>query len=92
VNVDLSTVKGLETVLHLAPSWSAIETIYRSKGNIPQAFLRGVGLPDNFIAFMHSPVGTALAWIIHEVSFCSQTQLKTYRGTYRFRAMRARSA
>ena len=40
-NNDLSTVKGLETVRHLGPSTIGIDTIYKSKGNIPEVFLRG---------------------------------------------------
>jgi len=43
---DLSTVKGLETVHHLGPSTIGIDTIYKSKGNIPEAFLRGAGVPE----------------------------------------------
>ncbi|MGB2606434.1 MAG: toll/interleukin-1 receptor domain-containing protein [Candidatus Sulfotelmatobacter sp.] len=46
---DLSVVKGLETVEHDGPSTVGIDTIYRSQGNIPLAFLRGVGVPENFI-------------------------------------------
>lgn len=57
--VDLSTVKGLETVVHRLPSNVDIETIYKSKGNIPQGFLRGCGVPENFITFMHSLTGKA---------------------------------
>src|SRR5258708_6447626 len=40
-NVDLRTVKGLETVEHQGPSTIGIDTIYRSHGNIPESFLRG---------------------------------------------------
>jgi uncharacterized protein YjbI with pentapeptide repeats len=43
---DLSTVIGLDSVKHEAPSSIGIDTIYRSKGNIPEAFLRGCGLSD----------------------------------------------
>jgi hypothetical protein len=40
-NNDLSDVKGLETVRHDGPSTIGIDTIYRSHGKIPLAFLRG---------------------------------------------------
>jgi hypothetical protein len=53
-DVDLSTTKGLEMVKHLHPSTIGINTIYKSKGNIPDVFLRGRGVPENFITFMHS--------------------------------------
>ncbi len=57
---DLSQVTGLDTVRHLGPSTIGIDTIYRSKGKIPEAFLRGAGVPDNFIEYMHSLTGAAL--------------------------------
>ena len=41
-DVDLSVVKNLETVIHEGPSTIGIDTIYRSGGNIPEAFLRGL--------------------------------------------------
>lgn len=47
--VDLSAVKGLETVRHIGPSTIGIDTIYMSEGNIPEAFLRGAGVPLKFI-------------------------------------------
>jgi hypothetical protein len=54
---DLSTVKGLEAAVHFNSSYISIGTIYRSNGKIPQVFLRGCGVPENFITFMHSLVG-----------------------------------
>lgn len=51
-NVDLSMVKGAETVQHLGPSVIGIDTTYRSRGNISNIFLRGTGVPDNFITYM----------------------------------------
>ena len=62
VDVDLSGVNGLETVKHLGPSSIGIDTIYRSKGNIPEVFLRGAGVPNNFIAYMKSLAGTLAAF------------------------------
>ena len=47
--IDLSQCKGLETVRHYAPSTIGIDTIYRSGGNIPEAFLRRAGVPEPFI-------------------------------------------
>ena len=55
-DVDLSAVKGLETVKHDGPSTIGIDTIYRSGGNIPQEFLRGAGVPEPFIDYMKSLV------------------------------------
>ena len=54
-DVNLSDVKGLETVVHHGPSSVGIETIYRSQGKIPEAFLRGAGVPEDFIEYMPIP-------------------------------------
>jgi uncharacterized protein YjbI with pentapeptide repeats len=51
---DLSTVIGLATVKHVSPSTIGIDTIYRSRGKIPEVFLRGAGVPETFITFMRS--------------------------------------
>jgi hypothetical protein len=55
-NVDLSAVKGLERVQHEGPSSIGIDTIYKSKGHIPEVFLRGAGVPEPFIANMKALV------------------------------------
>jgi hypothetical protein len=49
---DLSKVEGLETIYHRAPSTLDINTIYISNGNIPKIFLRGCGVPEDFITHM----------------------------------------
>jgi uncharacterized protein YjbI with pentapeptide repeats len=51
---NLSSVKGLDTVHHLGPSTIDIDTIYLSNGNIPEIFLRGAGVPEDFITYMRS--------------------------------------
>lgn len=53
---DLSEITGLDTANHLGPSILGIETLYRSKGKIPEIFLRGCGVSDEFITFAHSLV------------------------------------
>jgi len=53
-NLNLCSVKGLETLRHEAPSSIGIETIIRSEGNIPEVFLRGIGLDDTFINYVLS--------------------------------------
>src|SRR5882672_1247740 len=47
-DVDLSEVRGLEGARHEGPSTIGIDTIYRSHGKIPELFLRGAGVPDDF--------------------------------------------
>jgi uncharacterized protein YjbI with pentapeptide repeats len=48
---DLSQTQGLRNVKHFGPSTIGIDTIYRSKGNIPQEFLRGAGVPEHYITY-----------------------------------------
>ncbi|MBI4798609.1 MAG: TIR domain-containing protein [Desulfarculus sp.] len=71
---DLRQVKGLETVLHLAPSTIGLDTSYKSRGNIPESFLRGAGVPDDFIAYMRSLVGTAIEYYSCFISYNSQDE------------------
>jgi uncharacterized protein YjbI with pentapeptide repeats len=56
VDCDLSGATGLDRVYHKGPSTVDIDTIYKSKGNISGAFLRGCGVPEGFITQMRSLV------------------------------------
>lgn len=60
-DVDLQDVVGLEMVRHEGPSTIGIDSIYRSQGKIPEAFLRGAGVPDVFIEKMRAIIGAMLA-------------------------------
>src|ERR1039458_10326925 len=71
---DLSEVKGLETVLHRGPSTIGIDTFYLSHGNIPLAFLRGAGVPENFIENMGSLTGKALEFYSCFISYSTKDQ------------------
>jgi uncharacterized protein YjbI with pentapeptide repeats len=42
-DVDLSEVKGLESIEHRGPSTVGVDTLVRSRGRIPEEFLRGCG-------------------------------------------------
>lgn len=55
---DLSEVSGLESMTHITPSSVGVDTIYRSKGRIPESFLRGCGVPENLIAYIPSLVNS----------------------------------
>jgi uncharacterized protein YjbI with pentapeptide repeats len=48
---DLSLAIDLAQVHHHGPSTLGVDTIYKSKGNIPEVFLRGCGLSDVDIEF-----------------------------------------
>jgi uncharacterized protein YjbI with pentapeptide repeats len=53
-NCDLSEAEGLGQVRHDAPSTVGIDTLFRSGGQIPDAFLRGVGAPETLVSFQPS--------------------------------------
>ncbi|MGA9771422.1 MAG: toll/interleukin-1 receptor domain-containing protein [Blastocatellia bacterium] len=57
---------------HDRPSTLGIDTIYKSAGNIPESFLRGCGLPDTFITFARSLVGTAIDFYSAFISYSSK--------------------
>jgi uncharacterized protein YjbI with pentapeptide repeats len=73
-NNDLSTTKGLDMVRHIAGSTIGIDTIYKSQGKIPLAFLRGCGVPENFITYMSSLTGSAFEFYSCFISYSTKDQ------------------
>ena len=73
-NVDLSEAEGLETVVHTGPSTVGIDSIFRSKGKIPEIFLRGAGVPDGFITFMKSLVVNPMEYSSCFISYSSKDE------------------
>ena len=69
--LDLSQVTGLDLVTHDGPSVIAVDTLFRSKGKIPPAFLRGVGVPDVLIDYLGSLTGAALEFYSCFISYSS---------------------
>jgi hypothetical protein len=72
--VDLSTTHGLEKVEHQGPSTVGIDTVHRSQGKIPEIFLRGAGVSDDFIAFIRA-VGGAIQFYSCFISYSTKDQL-----------------
>jgi uncharacterized protein YjbI with pentapeptide repeats len=68
-NNDLSTIKGLETVVHRGPSTIGIDSLYKSNGKIPEVFLRGAGILEDFITFVPSLVGQAIEFYSCFISY-----------------------
>ena len=58
VNVDFSGSLGLDDVRHDGPSSIGVDSLFRSKGQIPEAFLRGCGVPDALIQYLPSLIGS----------------------------------
>ncbi len=63
---DLSVAQGLELARHDAPSTIGVDTLYRSAGQIPAAFMAAAGIPASVMEFQSaiSRVPTAL---LHQV-------------------------
>ena len=70
-NLDLRSCSGLEETSHDGPSEITISTVYKSKGKIPEIFLKGVGLSDNFILYIQSLTQDALEYYSCFISFSS---------------------
>lgn len=73
-DVDLRQVQGLETVDHYFPSSIDIDTLYRSGGQISEIFLRKVGIPEDFITYMHSLVSHPIDYYTCFISYSSKDQ------------------
>jgi hypothetical protein len=73
-SVDLSGVEGLSAVRHIGPSRISISTIYLSKGQIPEVFLRGCGVPESFITYNKSLVGKPIEFYSLFISYSSRDQ------------------
>jgi hypothetical protein len=73
-DVDLSSAIGLATVEHQGPSTIGLDAIYRSQGKIPESFLRGAGVPENFITYMKSLTGTAIEFYSCFISYSMKDQ------------------
>jgi uncharacterized protein YjbI with pentapeptide repeats len=78
-DLDLSGVKGLDTTKHRGPSTISIDTIYRSKGNIPESFLRGAGVPDVFIRYVTSLATDVVRYYSCFISFAHQDKVFAQR-------------
>jgi len=73
-NVNLSVAKGLDQVDHLGPSTLDFGTIYLSKGDIEEAFLYGVGIPDIFIDYIRSQGKDPFDYYSCFMSYASEDQ------------------
>ena len=71
---DLSRARGLDSLKHHGPSSIGIDTILRSRGTIPEAFLRGCGVPEDFIAYARSLVGQPIQYYSCFISYSTADQ------------------
>ena len=59
---------------HDGPSFIGIDTIQRSKGNIPEIFLQGVGVSDTIITYIRSLVGQTIDYYTCFIGYSSKDQ------------------
>jgi uncharacterized protein YjbI with pentapeptide repeats len=78
-NVDLRETKGLETAVHDEPSAIDIDTIYRSRSNIPIEFLRSAGIPDIIIDSMLVNANHPMKFHTCFISYSSKDEVFTNR-------------
>jgi len=74
IDVDLSKAKGLDSCNHYGPSTIDHRTLEKS-GPLPLEFLRGIGLPDNYIEYIPSLFhGDAIQYYSCFISYPSTNQ------------------
>jgi uncharacterized protein YjbI with pentapeptide repeats len=62
-DLDLSEVHGLESVRHWGPSTIGVDTIHRSRGAIPEIFLRRAGVPGALVGYAPDPAQSHACFI-----------------------------
>jgi uncharacterized protein YjbI with pentapeptide repeats len=68
--VDLRNVTGLDTVSHSGPSTIGADTLYLSRGLIPEVFLRSAGIEEALIDYLPSLVsGSAIGFYSCFISY-----------------------
>ena len=74
-DTDLSEAKRLETVHHDGPSTIGIDSIFKSKGKIPEVFLRGAGVPEILITYLPSLLSQPLQFYSCFISYSHQDKV-----------------
>jgi uncharacterized protein YjbI with pentapeptide repeats len=74
IDIDLRGVINLERIKHRGPSEVSISTIYRSQGKIPERFLRGCGVPEDFITYARSLTAKPIEFYSCFISYSSTDQ------------------
>ena len=89
-NCNLDDAIGLEKATHLGPSTIGIDTILDSRGQIPEPFLRGCGVPEDFIKLIPSltaqPFEFYKCFISHsslDMDFCNRLHADLQNGGVR---------
>ena len=70
-NIDLTKARGLEAVVHEGPSLIDERTL-RKSWPLPEVFLRGIGLSDQYIEYLPSLMGQAIEFYSCFISYSSK--------------------
>ena len=73
-NTNLNDVQGLDTCVHHGPSTIDYRTIAKSEPLLPLVFLRGCGLPDEFIDYLPSLLNQPIQFYSCFISYSTQDQ------------------
>src|SRR5262249_29218197 len=73
-DVDLRNVRGLDSLRHRGPSTVGIDTLFRTSHAISETFLRGAGVPEDFITFVPSLVGRPIEFYSCFISYSHQDE------------------
>jgi hypothetical protein len=73
-DLDMSAVKGLELAKHWAPSTVGMDTLITARGNMPDSFLRGCGIPDSAIDYARSLAANPIEFYSCFISHSSRDQ------------------
>jgi len=72
--VDLGRAKGLESIRHSGPSSIDTHALVKSRGLIPHAFLRGIGVPEALIQYSVSLAAQPKAFHSCFISFSTKDE------------------
>lgn len=70
-DVSLANVRGFNTIRALSGNSIGIDTFFQS-GGLPESFLRGSGVPEEFIAYAASLVGKPIEYYSSFLSYSSK--------------------
>jgi TIR domain/Pentapeptide repeats (8 copies) len=73
-DVDLSHSHGLDTLRHSAPSTVGADTIIKSRGSIPEEFLRGCGVTDSWVRSIRDLVATVERFQFESCFLCHSSK------------------
>ena len=71
VGVNLGETRNLESIIHTGPSYLSTDTLIRS-GPLPDIFLRGCGVPDDWIRYLPALLNNPLDFYSCFISYSHQ--------------------